>query len=128
MLVETGKTLWIYCNGSEDFIINTPCELPGTFRDPEDKDKTFYLKPQEEMEMLRSTIRMLIPAKKQNEVLEILGSMTEQIQFEPGCSSCRLYRDVKEDRALMLEEIWWSEKDLQRHLGSDKFHKPSADF
>jgi quinol monooxygenase YgiN len=65
---------------------------------------------------------MLIPLEKQKEVMEILGSITEQIQFEPGCIICRLYRDIKEDRALMLEEIWSSEKDLQRHLGSDKFH------
>ena len=72
--------------------------------------------------MVRSTIRMLIPVQKQNEVLEILGSMTEQIQFEPGCISSRLYRDVQENRALMLEEIWSSEKYLQRHLSSDKFH------
>jgi quinol monooxygenase YgiN len=75
------------------------------------------------MGMVRSTIRMLIPVKKQSEALEILGSMTEQIQFEPGCISCRLYRDVHEERALMLEEIWTSEKDLQRHLQSDKYRK-----
>lgn len=73
------------------------------------------------MGMVRSTVRMLIPLKKKSEALEILGSMTEQIQFEPGCISCRLYRDVQEERALMLEEIWESENDLQRHLQSDKY-------
>ncbi|MEJ2100345.1 MAG: antibiotic biosynthesis monooxygenase [Desulfobacterales bacterium] len=73
--------------------------------------------------MVRSTIRMLIPLKKQSEALEILGSMTEQIQFEPGCISCRLYRDVGEEHALMLEEIWKSEDDLQRHLRSEKYYK-----
>jgi quinol monooxygenase YgiN len=71
--------------------------------------------------MVRSSIRMLIPLKKQNEALEILGSMIEQIQFEPGCINCRLYRDVQEERALMLEEIWTGEKDLQRHLKSDRY-------
>ena len=73
--------------------------------------------------MVHSTIRMFIPLNKQDEALEILGSMTEQIQFEPGCISCRLYKDVQEERALMLEEIWKSEKDLQRHLQSDKYRK-----
>ena len=76
-----------------------------------------------EMRIVRSTIRMLIPSEKQNEALEILGSMTEQIQFEPGCISCRLYRDVGEEHALMLEEIWKSEDDLQRHLRSEKYYK-----
>ena len=75
------------------------------------------------MGIVRSSIRMLIPPEKQNEALEILGSMTEQIQFEPGCISCRIYRDVGEERALMLEEIWTSEDDLQRHLRSEKYYK-----
>jgi quinol monooxygenase YgiN len=73
--------------------------------------------------MVHSTIRMLIPLKNQNEALEILGSMTEQIQFEPGCISCRLYRGVDDEGAVMLEEFWMSEKDLQHHLRSDKYRK-----
>jgi quinol monooxygenase YgiN len=75
------------------------------------------------MGMVHSTIRMLIPLKNQNEALEILGSMTEQIQFEPGCISCRLYRGVDDEGAVMLEEFWMSEKDLQHHLRSDKYRK-----
>ncbi len=75
------------------------------------------------MGMIRSTIRMRIPLKKQSEALEILGSMTEQIQFEPGCISCRLYRGVDDEGTIMLEEIWTSEKDLQHHLRSDKYRK-----
>jgi quinol monooxygenase YgiN len=75
------------------------------------------------MGMVRSTIRMLIPPKKQKEALEILGSMTEQIQFEPGCISCRLYQDVQEECGLMFEEIWTNERDLQQHLRSDKYRR-----
>jgi len=73
--------------------------------------------------MVRSTIRMLIPLEKQSEALEILGSMTEQTQFEPGCLSCRLYRSVEDARAIMFEELWLSEEDVQRHLRSDKYYK-----
>lgn len=47
--------------------------------------------------------------------------MTELIKLEPGCTSCRLYHDVREKRALMLGEVWASEKDLHRHLRSGKF-------
>jgi quinol monooxygenase YgiN len=42
--------------------------------------------------------------------------------LEEACISCRLYRDIQEDRAFMLEEIWSSEKDMQRHLKSDRYH------
>jgi len=73
--------------------------------------------------MVRSIIRMLIPLEKQSEALEILGSMTEQTQFEPGCVSCRLYRAVEDARAIMFEELWASDEDVQRHLRSDKYYK-----
>ena len=73
--------------------------------------------------MVRSTIRMLIPLEKQSEALEILGSMTEQTQFEPGCLSCRLYRSVEDARAIMFEELWLSDEDVKRHLQSDKYRK-----
>jgi quinol monooxygenase YgiN len=68
-----------------------------------------------------ATIRLTIPAKKRKEALIILGSLIEQTKLEEGCISCRLYRDVQEERALMLEQIWASEKDLERHLRSDRF-------
>jgi quinol monooxygenase YgiN len=75
------------------------------------------------MGMVRSTIRMLLPLSKQNEALEILGSMTEQIQFEPGCISCRLYRGVDDEGVIMIEELWMNEEDVRRHLRSDKYRK-----
>jgi quinol monooxygenase YgiN len=66
---------------------------------------------------------MLIPPQNKNEVLEILGSMTEQIQFETGCISCRLYRGVKDQAAILLEEIWTNDVDLQRHLQSEIYRR-----
>jgi quinol monooxygenase YgiN len=66
---------------------------------------------------------MLIPIEKQSEALEILGSMIEEIQFETGCISCRLYRGVKDERAIMIEELWESEEDVRRHLRSKKYGK-----
>ncbi len=73
------------------------------------------------MRMVRSTIRICIPLKKQSEALEILSSMTEQIQFEPGCISSRLYRSMDDENFIMIEELWMSEEDLQRHLQSEKY-------
>jgi len=66
---------------------------------------------------------MLIPLEKQSEALDILGSTIEQTQFEPGCLSSRLYRGVEDVRAIMLEELWASDEDLQLHLQSDKYRK-----
>lgn len=70
---------------------------------------------------VHATIRALMPPKNRKEALIILRSMVEQTKLEPGCINCRLYQDALEERALMLEEIWTNEKDLERHLRSDKF-------
>lgn len=72
---------------------------------------------------VRSTIRMLIPLSKQTEALEILGNVHSQIQFEPNCISTRLYRGVDEVRAIMVEELWKSYSDIQRHLKSDVYQR-----
>ena len=73
--------------------------------------------------MVRSIIRMLIPLEKQSEALEILGSMIEQIQFEPGCINCRIYRGVEDVRAIMIEELWMNDEDMKHHLRSDEYRK-----
>ncbi len=73
--------------------------------------------------MVRSTIRMLIPLEKQSEALEILGSTTEQTQFEPGCIGRWLYGGVEDGRAILLEELWMSDEDVQCHLRSEKYRK-----
>ena len=73
--------------------------------------------------MVRSIIRMLIPFEKQSEALEILISTIEETLFDPGCISCWLYRGVEDVRAIMLEELWMNEEDVERHLRSDKYRK-----
>ena len=30
---------------------------------------------------------------------------------------------MEDERAIMIEELWASDEDLQRHLRSDKYHK-----
>lgn len=70
-----------------------------------------------------SSIRMLISLSKQSEALDILGSVSAQIQFEPSCISSRIYRGVDEVRAIMVEELWANEKDILRHMKSDVFRR-----
>jgi hypothetical protein len=57
---------------------------------------------------VHAAIRLLIPTNKWHEALMILNSAIELIRLEEG--------------ALMLEEIWLSQSDLERHLRIDIFH------
>ena len=71
--------------------------------------------------MIHATIRIDISPEKAGEALEILRPMAERIRIESGCISCRIYRDVQEDHAIMIEELWRSQEELERHLRSSDY-------
>jgi len=73
--------------------------------------------------MFHATVRMLIPPKRRGEVLDILSSLAERFRFEPGCICCRIYQDVEVEPMILLEQLWMSGEDLDRHLRSEEFRK-----
>jgi quinol monooxygenase YgiN len=73
--------------------------------------------------MVKAAIRMTIPAKRRDGVLEILSSVAERSRFEPGCIACRVYQDTEVESVIMLEQSWESREDLDRHLRSEEFRK-----
>jgi quinol monooxygenase YgiN len=76
-----------------------------------------------DMGIVHSTIRMLIPLNKQSEALEILQTVSAQIQFNPNCISTHLYRGVDDGRAVMIEERWTSDEHVIQHLRSDIYRR-----
>ena len=71
--------------------------------------------------MIHSTIRMALPAEKLKEAEEILRSMAERTRVEPGCVSCRIYQDIQEEHMIMIEELWLTQAELDRHLRSPEY-------
>ncbi len=71
---------------------------------------------------IHATIRVVVPTDKRAEAIGILQPILEQTRLEAGCVSCRLYRDLADENAILLEQEWSCELDLQRHLRSRRFH------
>jgi quinol monooxygenase YgiN len=71
--------------------------------------------------MIHATIRMTLPTQKSKEAEEILRSMAERTRVQPGCISCRIYHDTQEEDVIMIEEVWKSQKELERHLRSAEY-------
>jgi quinol monooxygenase YgiN len=71
--------------------------------------------------MIRTNIRLILPIGRQKGIMEILGRYAERTRFLAGCLSCRLYHDMLDPKAIMLEEVWDEESALNRHLGSESF-------
>jgi len=71
--------------------------------------------------MILATVRMLIPSEKRREALKILRMMSERSRYQPGCLSCRIYHDEQVEAVFMVEEVWRSQEELDRHLRSDDY-------
>jgi quinol monooxygenase YgiN len=83
--------------------------------------RVIHPEPPMERHMILATIRMTVPPQKSSEALRIFRSMTERSRDERGCLSCHVYGDLQETDVLMLEEVWRSGEDLERHLRSQEY-------
>jgi quinol monooxygenase YgiN len=73
--------------------------------------------------MIQATIRMLIAPHRRDEILGILLSLAERKRSQPGCLGALIYHDEQQEGAFMVEDVWKSQEDLDRHLRSDDYHK-----
>lgn len=71
--------------------------------------------------MIHATIRMTLPARKAEEAVEILRSVAERTRVQPGCISSWVYHDVQEQHVIMIDELWRTQEDLERHLQSAEY-------
>lgn len=71
--------------------------------------------------MIHATIRMTLPARKIKEAVEILLSVAERTRVQSGCISCRIYHEAEEENVIMLDEVWRTQEELERHLRSAEY-------
>jgi quinol monooxygenase YgiN len=76
--------------------------------------------------MIMSTLRIVVPPAKRNEVVRTLNSLLGPTQVQPGCISCRIYSEVEDKNVLILLEEWNSQADVDRHLRSNDYKKVLA--
>lgn len=73
--------------------------------------------------MLQVHVRMLVPHEKRAEIEHALRSRVGPTRAMRGCSDCRLYREVDDEEALVLVELWQDHAAWQRHARSDFFRE-----
>lgn len=71
--------------------------------------------------MIHATVRMAIPPGKRAEAVQILNMIAEHTRVHIGCLSCRIYHDEQVEAVFMVEEVWKSQEDLDRHLRSENY-------
>ena len=73
--------------------------------------------------MIFATVKMLPGKEKHRDLLDILLSIKEPVQAEPGCISCCIYEEVSDDPCVFYVEQWQSLPELERHLKSINYSR-----
>jgi quinol monooxygenase YgiN len=64
------------------------------------------------------TLRVIMPPAQRSRLLKSIAALLEPTRVQPGCLSCRLYRDYDNDNAITLIGEWSTPGDLERYLAS----------
>ena len=71
--------------------------------------------------MIAATLKIELPSHRRVDVLELLKSLREPTRAEPGCVDCHVYQDLHDENVIVLEEVWESRADLDRHIRSHRY-------
>jgi quinol monooxygenase YgiN len=64
------------------------------------------------------TLRMIVPPAQRSRLIKSIAALLEPTRVQPGCLSCRLYRDYDNENAITLIGEWSSREDLEHYLAS----------
>jgi len=71
--------------------------------------------------MIITTIRMLVPHEKRQELLQTVSMLAGTVRKERGCHSCDFYIDTENTDAFLLMEEWHTQEDFDRHVRAAAF-------
>ncbi len=68
--------------------------------------------------MIIERMSMSVSARQRQQMGRALASLAGPTHVQPGCLSCRLFRDWQHADKLLMEANWATAEDLVRHLRS----------
>ena len=71
--------------------------------------------------MVIATIRIQTNADTRKELMQTLQLLSNPIKHENGCRSCRVYRELGNEEAIMLVQEWESQVHWDNHMRSEDF-------
>ena len=71
--------------------------------------------------MIVTTIRMHTTPENRREIMQTFRSLSDPSKCANGCKSCRIYREVGNEEAVLFIQEWDSRNHLDTHLRSNEF-------
>jgi quinol monooxygenase YgiN len=73
--------------------------------------------------MIQATFRLVAPAGKREEFLDVLLYLKGPTEALPECRACWICQDVANANAILYLVQWDSQEDLETHLRSERFRR-----
>jgi len=71
--------------------------------------------------MIITTIRMMVPHEKRQELLQTVSMLAGTVRKERGCQACDFYIDTENADSFLLMEEWNTQEDFDRHVRAAAF-------
>jgi quinol monooxygenase YgiN len=71
--------------------------------------------------MILTTLRVVVPAARRQEIVDLLASLLGPVLAQPGCRWCELYEQVGDRQVLRYVEEWETREQLERHMRSARY-------
>jgi quinol monooxygenase YgiN len=73
--------------------------------------------------MIQATFRLVAPAGKRKEFLDVLLYLKGPTEALPECRACWICQDATNDNAIIYLVQWDTQEDLESHLRSERFRR-----
>jgi quinol monooxygenase YgiN len=73
--------------------------------------------------MLEITVRIIAPAERRSEILDVLHSVKGPTEVTSGCRVCRIMQDADNEAVLTYNVRWDTREELEDHFRSERFRR-----
>ena len=71
--------------------------------------------------MIETTIKMVVPPGRREELMQTIKAILGPIRQEKGCNSCHCYVDIGDENLFYMRQEWTTRRTLDTHLRSPLF-------
>ena len=73
--------------------------------------------------MMQTCVRIVAPAEKIQEVLDVLRCLKGPTEVSKGCRVCRVLQDAEDEGVLMYLVQWDTQDEIEEHFRSERFRR-----
>ena len=73
--------------------------------------------------MIQASLRIVAPADKREEVLDVLRCLKGPTEVSKGCRVCRVLQDAEDEGVLMYLVQWDTQDEVEEHFRSERFRR-----